>query len=217
MKPIIDIFLGNIPVQRAYKGSRLFYQRDIPFGFTRVNFLKGDCNSWIDTGIKANQDTGIKIKCTREKLSDEYHSCIYGTEQPRFSLFLNVSKKPVVRVDYNNTMHQIITDISDIRLEYEVQLEYFHDKNAFYINGELQHTFEYASFQADSIFLWADNGYNVKATRSSSKIYWCKIYDNGGLVRDFIPCLDMNNSPCLYDKVSRETFYNKGTGNFTFG
>jgi hypothetical protein len=37
------------------------------------------------------------------------------------------------------------------------------------------------------------------------------------LVADFIPVLDLNDTPCMYDKVSGELFYNKGTGEFLYG
>lgn len=49
------------------------------------------------------------------------------------------------------------------------------------------------------------------------KIYYFKIYDNDVLVRDFIPVLDHNGSPCMYDKVSKQFFYNSGTGDFIAG
>ena len=48
------------------------------------------------------------------------------------------------------------------------------------------------------------------------KIYSFKIYQNDNLVRDYIPCLDNNNRPCMYDMVSKQTFYNQGTGEFLY-
>ena len=29
-----------------------------------------------------------------------------------------------------------------------------------------------------------------------------------------IPCLDENGVPCMYDTISKQTFYNQGTGEF---
>ena len=49
------------------------------------------------------------------------------------------------------------------------------------------------------------------------KLYGAKIYNNGILVRDFIPALDSNNVACLYEKVSGTYYYNAGTGNFIYG
>lgn len=47
-------------------------------------------------------------------------------------------------------------------------------------------------------------------------IYSCQIYDNGTLIRDYIPMLDSNNIPCLYDKINDKCYYNQGTGSFTY-
>jgi hypothetical protein len=50
-----------------------------------------------------------------------------------------------------------------------------------------------------------------------AKCYYCKIFNNNELIRDYIPALDENNVACLYDKVTQTFFYNQGTGSFTAG
>ena len=52
---------------------------------------------------------------------------------------------------------------------------------------------------------------------SKFRMYYFKISGNDNLVRDFIPVLDWNDRPCMYDKVSGGLFYNKGTGEFLYG
>ena len=49
------------------------------------------------------------------------------------------------------------------------------------------------------------------------KISYFQIYDNDILVRDFIPVLDGNGTPCMYDKVEGKFYYNAGTGDFIAG
>ncbi len=48
------------------------------------------------------------------------------------------------------------------------------------------------------------------------RIYYCKIYDDGVLVRDFIPVLDKEGTPSMYDKVEKKFYYNQGTGEFKY-
>lgn len=36
------------------------------------------------------------------------------------------------------------------------------------------------------------------------------------LERDYIPALDPTGAPCMYDKVSKQPFYNAGTGDFLY-
>ena len=51
----------------------------------------------------------------------------------------------------------------------------------------------------------------------TGKIYYCKIWDNGTLVRDFWPCYNPDGVACLYDKVEKKYYYNAGSGEFTAG
>ena len=39
---------------------------------------------------------------------------------------------------------------------------------------------------------------------------------NNNVVRNLIPCLNNNNEPCMYDTISKQTFYNQGTGEFLY-
>ena len=47
------------------------------------------------------------------------------------------------------------------------------------------------------------------------KWYSCKIYDNGNLVRDYIPCINASGEVGLYDLVGKQFYGNAGTGVFT--
>ena len=53
--------------------------------------------------------------------------------------------------------------------------------------------------------------------RGTFRIYGCKIWIDGILMRDFVPALDESNRPCLFDLVSGTPFYNSGTGEFLHG
>lgn len=69
-----------------------------------------------------------------------------------------------------------------------------------------------------TIYLGARNNANNQANAyCSERIYSAKYYYNDELIADFIPVLDRNNVPCLYDTISQMFFYNKGTGNFIAG
>ena len=52
---------------------------------------------------------------------------------------------------------------------------------------------------------------------ASMKCYSNKMYDNNNnLIMNLIPCLDTHSAPCMYDTVSKQTFYNQGTGEFRY-
>jgi len=52
--------------------------------------------------------------------------------------------------------------------------------------------------------------------KASMKLYYFKIYQNDVLVRNFEPALDESGVACLYDKVTKQYFYNSGTGTFNY-
>ncbi|MBP5160607.1 MAG: hypothetical protein ILP11_00955, partial [Alphaproteobacteria bacterium] len=51
---------------------------------------------------------------------------------------------------------------------------------------------------------------------SKSRIFYCKLWTNGSLVRDFRPAYDENNKAGMYDNVSHTMFYDANGGNFTY-
>ena len=47
------------------------------------------------------------------------------------------------------------------------------------------------------------------------KLYYLEIYDNGLLVRSFVPCIrDEDGTIGLYDVVNNKFYTNQGTGSF---
>ena len=49
------------------------------------------------------------------------------------------------------------------------------------------------------------------------KMYYFKLYNDGILVRDMVPCKDMKGVVCMYDRVENKFYYNSGSGSFTAG
>lgn len=49
------------------------------------------------------------------------------------------------------------------------------------------------------------------------KIYSCQMYDGDVMIRDFRPCLHPKTlEPCMYDMVTKNYFFNAGTGQFKY-
>ena len=41
-------------------------------------------------------------------------------------------------------------------------------------------------------------------------------YRSGEMIMNLVPCLDQYGIPCMYDTVSKQSFYNQGTGEFLY-
>jgi len=50
-----------------------------------------------------------------------------------------------------------------------------------------------------------------------ARIYYFKAWNGATLIRDFVPVIDWQGSPCFFDKVSKTFFRNVGSGSFTYG
>jgi hypothetical protein len=59
---------------------------------------------------------------------------------------------------------------------------------------------------------WADNRIAVM------KVYGCKVYESGVLIRDYVPCYrKSDNVVGLFDRVNKTFYVNSGSGSFTKG
>lgn len=169
----------------------------------QVTYIESTGTQYIDTGFKPNQDT--RVICSFEQITTRSIAAPFGCESPRYSAYIISSK---FRFDYNSTMTS-----TQIQVENNVQHEIDFNKNNVYLDGALNTTFTYGNFTAPNLLLF-------RSTYGSSnfygRIYWCKVYDNDVLIRDFIP-VRVNEVGYFYDKVSGELFNNAGSGYFVFG
>lgn len=65
------------------------------------------------------------------------------------------------------------------------------------------------SYHLDNTNLSRDYGF-------VGRIYEAKITQANTLINHFIPTLDSTGTPCMFDLVSRQPFYNSGTGDFLY-
>jgi hypothetical protein len=67
------------------------------------------------------------------------------------------------------------------------------------------------------LYLFARNDGSGVDRFAKQRTYSSKIYDDGILVRDFVPAKNSNNVVGMYDIVSGTFFTNAGTGEFVAG
>jgi len=64
-------------------------------------------------------------------------------------------------------------------------------------------------------WLWRWN--NSTSNKWNGKKRFFKVEVNGTLYCDMLPTINKNGVPCMFDKVSKQPFYNSGTGSFIVG
>ena len=179
-----------------------------------VDYIESTGTQYIDTGIIPNSNTKVEVKFMATTTNN---TGIFGARESMetYGYLLWGYLGGQMRFDYNADSYTptFVNNISHNTI-YTVTK----DKNLNYINGVQQASQSEKIFECPvSMYLFGINGNSTADIISPCKIYYCKIYDNDSLLRDFIPAIDPNGVVCLYDKVSKTYFYNKGTGNFKVG
>ena len=193
--------------------------------YTVMEYLESTGTQYIDTGIK---HTGNDIKetmivsFTKYVSSGEYGLISTWTSGYIYSnLYFNTAKKIRSYWGSGSNMENSL----NIELNTKYSIEHIYDLNGSYGDDHIRSlkindTIVSTSFNGTStsnpntfkIFCRGDLNY-----KSYMKLYVLKLYINGNLVRDYIPVIDSTERPCLFDKVSKECYYNQGTGEFLYG
>lgn len=182
----------------------------LPSGYTKLDYIESSGTQYINTGFKPNQNTrvlmDVEVLGTTQCAPFGARASQNGTT---YTLFLMTATTG--RTDYG-TSKQTMT-FSSILGRYTIDA----NKNVVNVNGvSITHTA--STFSVDhNIFLLAVNTAGKASNFAKVKLYSCKIYDNGTLVRDFIPCKNASGTLGLWDNVNSVFYANAGTGTFSTG
>lgn len=187
---------------------------NLPSGYTELEYIQSNGNQWIDTGFSHNQDSRIVMDVQATSVSTNewlFEGRTSSSEKSKGILWYISAKKWCADYNGSKSRYEFETIGSTDRLKID------YDKNVVTINEE-SHTFSPESFTSETnVTLLACNTKGTVSGEISAKLYSCQIYDNGLLVRDFVPCIDPEGTVGLYDLVGAAFYGNEGTGEFTAG
>ena len=191
--------------------------------YIRIEYLESTGTQYIDTGFKPNQNSGLDIDFFSIRpnsipgmVSDDNIGYFFGVSVASIYteiLVYNTNGDMNTQYCYANGIYGHGTG------KYKVHLR----ENSVNIIAEdgssFKKTFEKTYYQISENFTLFERNTIIKGVTSGHtvKIYSCKIYDNDILVRDFIPVLDLDGVPCMFDRVEGKFYYNAGTGQFVAG
>ena len=187
----------------------------LPDGYTELDFIQSTGTQYINTLFKPNQNTCVILDFQQLSSTGNWR-CIFGARNNvsnvnGLSLWVDVGNHFAVR--YGADGQATSFDSVSILQRYTVDF----NKNVVSI-GTSSYSFVSSSFQCDyPLFLFSCDTTGSSEYYSSFTLYSCQIYDNGTLVRDFVPCKNSSNAVGLYDLVNGQFYGNSGTGSFTAG
>ena len=199
-----------------------------PF-YTEVEYLEASGTQYINTGLlsTANSKVDVVFGFTSMESGSANNCAIFGGRSNTtytvntFTMFKLASASPQsFRFDYNGqrtvaTASQLTWDTTS---KYRFQYTGSQQITTNVTTGESvsENLAPGSSYTETPITLFGVNTRGAVGQNMPGRIYKCW-YTDGTTTLDLIPVLDWNMTPCMYDKVSGELFYNQGTGDFTAG
>ena len=181
-------------------------------GYTALEYIESNGTQYIDTGFVPNQDTTVIMRYysggqTGEKILFGARTAYKNTA---FALWIADN---YYQTDYGNNANTMnVTTTGDVTVTKDKAVTSLNTSTVTYTSAAV--TFQCAY----SMYLFTLNqAGTANAAMSSIRLYSCQIYDNGVLVRDYIPCKNASGVFGLYDKVNAVFYASAGSGAFTGG
>ena len=202
---------------------------ELPYRYTRLHYLEGKGDQWIDTGLYVTPGCDMRIDITACCMA------YYGRSQALFG---------VQRLDngYRSNCAWLWFDTAssfcNCRLEWGgSDIYYTHvlsdvSGNTFYRmycdgtrfiagDGEVDVVSTYTNFQCDeshgTCLLFSGRRDGNPHYAFIGRVAYCLIKYGKKHAREFIPALDPEGVPCMFDSVEKKPYYNQGSGQFTYG
>lgn len=180
----------------------------IPSWYKRVEYLESTATSGfgIDTGIKGSNNVEFSIK----------FNCLYSGTGCILGSRISSTRNEIQVSSHNNGIFRM----GNINYNIPFSINAIHEASLVdgkYILDDTVTTVDVGNWTNNfNIHLFVLNESNNLIQGSRCKIYFCKLYENKELVRDFVPCLDENGIPCMFDLVEGIPYYNVGSGEFLY-
>lgn len=183
----------------------------LPEGYTEVQYIQSSGVQYINSGFNPKSTSRIVMdfEFLKNGVASPFMSRDIQRDSNMFGIF-NINGR--LRSDYGNEKKSFSTSLSPLK-----RMIYDRDQNVCTIGPEtISNTA--ASFSAPiPVFLFASDDNGKADYFTHGKCYSCQFYDNGNLIRDYIPCVDPTGTAGLYDLVGGKFYGNRGTGVFLAG
>ena len=199
-------------------------QSGLPSGYTAVDYLQSTGTQWINTEYILQGSDTVELKAEYARKGSLNYSTAYFcgsdiTYQKGFSLAEDSKARGVRKV-----LGDVMT-YSEVRPNVGIEFVVVSSISLLRVVVGEKITEISKSTQTYTPLDWPlylfntnRNGTAFDGAAFIGKIYYAKITNSQGeMTLNCIPCLDVDGVPCMFDLVSRKSFYNVGTGSFTWG
>lgn len=209
--------------RRRFIWQKAQAQNGLPDGYTAVDYLQSSGAQWINTEYILQSSDTVELKAEyAQKGSLNYSTAYLCGSDKWFGVDFNISED-IEGYGIRDVFGAVITRS---RVIPEIGTEFVVVSSISLLRVVVGETITEIPKGAQTytplnwpVYLFTTNR-NKTAYGAAfiGKIYYAKITNGQGeMTLNCIPCLDTEGVPCMFDLVSRKSFYNKGNGSFTWG
>lgn len=200
-----EVFYGNAGTGTFVGGPVIAIAID-ESEITELEYIQGSGTQYINTGIMPNQDTRLDLQASFAQTGS--HTIVgadLGWTANGFSIGVGFA--------HYGTETSNIYGMND-RLMHLISM----DKNTLSVDGVSVHAFSAQTFFVGyPLVLFANNRSGSIEEITTMTLCSSQIYDNGTIVRNYIPCQTTSGEIGLWDALNKMFYRNAGTGTFTAG
>lgn len=214
------IIFNNQDVKKLIFNNNIVWQKSgLPSEYEELEYIESTGTQYIDTGISPDINTQVDYK-VRLKAGASNYTVLIGA---RVGSENTTRFFPIAYQEPNGTFKTTLGNKQNIipinfNIDYEGS---FQPQNEVSIINGTSYSLAGNNFTKTdnyNMYLFATLGFSGNLYQAKGVMYYCKIYDNDVLVRNFIPCYrKSDNVAGLYDKVTNTFYINSGTGEFIKG
>ena len=180
--------------------------KGLPSGYAKLAYVQSSGTQYIDTGHIPTANTKVSMDFQLTEVADAENACLFGViGQFSFRWFGSL-------VVFRSNGANNVNFPKGIPVLNRHSVEKTATKTILDKTRSVTTTVGNVS---KTLYLLAQRGNTAAQNFSRAKLYSCQIYENGALVKDFIPCKNASGTIGLYDLVGEQFYGNAGTGAFT--
>lgn len=191
----------------------------LPSGYTRLEYIESTGTQYINTGYKMTsnyEELNMKFRF----LSSYSGKTLIGTQDSSYSGATLYSINIYQNQLFVANSHNVWSWDATVGADYEIDVSANGASGSVLVNGAASSFSIKGNIdKKDNILIFCGDvaGTPNLSQAVSARLYFCKIYDNGALVRDFIPCKNASGVVGLWDNVNGKFYQNAGSGSFIGG
>lgn len=196
---IIDIAVEDNPIKKAYIGNQLVWEKNSGSDFIEVEYIENTSTAYIDTGFVPNNNTRVETQVIPSALNTVLFGARKLAAVKNAKTFTLWFLSDIIRTDFNGSQTTVISN-PYVDTLYTIDK----NKNVTTINGTTK-TITNGTFSSEYtmyIFNVHQPSTETRYFKGKLKSYF-KVYDNGTLVRNYVPAYQISTQQYgLLDKLN---------------